>query len=549
MFLCLILVALTFLRGGGAEAASKYKIRINKQQNCVTIYEVKANGKYKPIKAFVCSVGYDTPLGTFGLKEKIRWHELDGPVYGQYCTRITGHILFHSVWYHVNENPATLSNTQYNRLGSTASHGCVRLNVRDSKWIYDNVPFGTPVTIYNGGMPGPLGKPKAIKLPAGTGWDPTDVTNPKNPYNKKKPILKVTGGKVTYASRFDLLDGVVAKNTTGFDAKDLVTYTIRYQVKGSQSYKKVKSINTRKPGTYRVTYKLTDEINRTVKRTVVYRVLTQVAIQQIQLNQDDKTLYLGGEPEEKNYRLKVKKVLPKEASIKDVQFSSSNPEVVTVKPNGTVTARGVGTAEVVALAADGSGQRAVCQFTVKRYVGDLSLTAGTSQIGVGQILKLTSNVSPKTASNQKLEYSSSDSTVASVDAAGVVTGRKQGSVTITATTTDGTNKRATIGITVVNMYASMATNHMGEVTLPVSMSLDAAISALPSTVLVTDVGGSQGSATIAWTIAGYNPALAGSYAAEGTLTLPAGWIGSPEKVQATVTLIPVEPVTSEVPAE
>ena len=77
-------------------AASAYQIKINKQQNCVTIYKSGANGKYKPVKAMVCSTGYATPVGTFPLGEKMRWHTLMGPCYGQYCTRIHGGILFHS---------------------------------------------------------------------------------------------------------------------------------------------------------------------------------------------------------------------------------------------------------------------------------------------------------------------------------------------------------------------------------------------------------------------------------------------------------------------
>ena len=31
-------------------AASTYQIKINKQQNCVTIYKLDSNGKYKPVK-------------------------------------------------------------------------------------------------------------------------------------------------------------------------------------------------------------------------------------------------------------------------------------------------------------------------------------------------------------------------------------------------------------------------------------------------------------------------------------------------------------------
>ena len=104
-------------------AASTYQIKINKQQNCVTIYKLGNNGKYKPVKAMACSTGYATPVGTFPLGEKMRWHTLMGPCYGQYCTRIHGGILFHSVWYY-KKTPSSLSSSAYNKLGVTASHGC-----------------------------------------------------------------------------------------------------------------------------------------------------------------------------------------------------------------------------------------------------------------------------------------------------------------------------------------------------------------------------------------------------------------------------------------
>src|SRR5699024_11726746 len=48
----------------------------------------------------VCSTardGVSTPKGTFRLLDKLRWHELIGPSWGQYCSHITSDILFHSV--------------------------------------------------------------------------------------------------------------------------------------------------------------------------------------------------------------------------------------------------------------------------------------------------------------------------------------------------------------------------------------------------------------------------------------------------------------------
>ena len=78
-----------------------YYIKINRQQNCVTVYALDSKGKYtKPVKAFACSVGVNnaTPAGTFSIPAKYRWHTLMGGVYGQYCSRIHGGVLFHSVF-------------------------------------------------------------------------------------------------------------------------------------------------------------------------------------------------------------------------------------------------------------------------------------------------------------------------------------------------------------------------------------------------------------------------------------------------------------------
>lgn len=153
---------------------SSYVIKVNKRKNTVTVYAKDGkNGYIIPVKSFICSTGAATPIGTFKTPQKLRWHTLDGPSYGQWCTRITGSILFHSVWYYQPKN-TTLSVAQYNKLGTQASHGCVRLTAGDAKWIYDNCKLKTKVIIYNSNDPGPLGKPTAHKLKSWHTWDPTD---------------------------------------------------------------------------------------------------------------------------------------------------------------------------------------------------------------------------------------------------------------------------------------------------------------------------------------------------------------------------------------
>lgn len=133
-----------------------YEIKVNKTLNVVTAYAKDGdNGYIIPVKAFVCSGGDSTPVGTFYTPMKGRWWTLMGPCYGQWDTLITGDILFHSVYYG-SQDPTTLSVSAYNQLGTTCSHGCIRLKAGDAKWIYDNCELGTKVTIFESNEDGPF---------------------------------------------------------------------------------------------------------------------------------------------------------------------------------------------------------------------------------------------------------------------------------------------------------------------------------------------------------------------------------------------------------
>ena len=165
-----------------------YYIEVIRNQNVVVVYGKDANGNYsKIVKVFICSVGRNnyTPLGTFKTSKGYTWGALFGGVYGQYSTRITGHILFHSVPYYTKDK-GNLEWQEFNKLGTSASAGCVRMTVRDVKWIYDNISAGTTVKIYDGALPNGVVKPTIKKIPADSpnrGWDPTDP-DLANPWNK-----------------------------------------------------------------------------------------------------------------------------------------------------------------------------------------------------------------------------------------------------------------------------------------------------------------------------------------------------------------------------
>ena len=160
-----------------------YWIDVVRSQNTVIVYGKDSSGSYTvPVKAFVCSTGTATPRGTYSIGYKYPWGALFGGVYGQYVSHITGHILFHSVPYY-SMNKGNLETAEYNKLGTTCSMGCVRLPVRDAKWIFDNCPAGTTVHIYDSDTL-PVAKPQSIHIDPSdwrAGWDPTDP-DPNNPW-------------------------------------------------------------------------------------------------------------------------------------------------------------------------------------------------------------------------------------------------------------------------------------------------------------------------------------------------------------------------------
>lgn len=161
----------------------QFKIKINKQMNCLTIYIPDGdNGYIIPYKSFLCSTGDDTPLGEHKTPEKYRWRLMNTDEYCQYLTRLDAGIpiLLHSVIYE-RPDPYTLKAFTYNYLGATKSHGCIRLTTADSRWIYEHCALGTSITVYESPIPGPFDRP-VIKtmIPDTQTYDPTDANVPEN---------------------------------------------------------------------------------------------------------------------------------------------------------------------------------------------------------------------------------------------------------------------------------------------------------------------------------------------------------------------------------
>lgn len=232
-----------------AEPELLYHIKVDRKANCVTIYAKDSSGEYTvPIKYMICSVGVGrrTPTGVFAISDQYRWRELFNNSYGQYASRITGHILFHSVPYFTPSQDSLIPGT-YNQLGTKASQGCVRLACSDAKWIYDNCPPGTTVEIYDGPTASVPERPKGLVIAPNSpysGWDPTDPSS-NNPW-KTVPIT-INGAvdlTVECGSELDLLSHVSALDIDGssplsvtvsgnVNVNECGTYTIVYSAVGA----------------------------------------------------------------------------------------------------------------------------------------------------------------------------------------------------------------------------------------------------------------------------------------------------------------------------
>lgn len=130
-------------RAQSYSSATNYLILVNRSTHTVNVFQ-GSQGNWSTIKSFSCTDGVATPNGTFTLGGHTYHFGEEKGYTCWYATQITGDILFHSVLY----VPNSMSAISDGRLGITASHGCIRLDINNAKWIYESLPAGTKVVIY-----------------------------------------------------------------------------------------------------------------------------------------------------------------------------------------------------------------------------------------------------------------------------------------------------------------------------------------------------------------------------------------------------------------
>ena len=134
-------------------------------------------------------------------------------------------------------------------------------------------------------------------------------------------------------------------------------------------------------------------------------------------------------------------VSPSDATDKSVSWKTSSSSIASVSSSGLVTANGGGTATITVITDDG-GKTATCSVSVTVPVSNFSISSSSRTMYQGETETLSSTVSPSDATNKSVTWSTSNSSVATVDNTGAVTAVITGNLatlkaTITGKTDDG----------------------------------------------------------------------------------------------------------------
>ena len=143
------------------------------------------------------------------------------------------------------------------------------------------------------------------------------------------------------------------------------------------------------------------------------------------------------------------KLTPNNASKRFIKYTSANEEIATVN-NGVVTGLKEGTTEITIESTEDESIKDTCTVTVKAIeLTGISLNKTETKVGAGKTETLTVSYTPSNATYKDIKWTTSNSTIATVDEnTGLITGIKAGETTVTATSVKYPSVKAECKVTV-----------------------------------------------------------------------------------------------------
>ena len=257
---------------------------------------------------------------------------------------------------------------------------------------------------------------------------------------KPLPVINVNeeSKEIEYGTDYEIVNGTV-------DNKEVVP-SITYNGVSTNT------IDTENPGEYVLTYEYTDEDGNSAKPVVITITVKEAVMpEDIQildetgadLTANDVELYVGDTKE------LSAKVMPENATYKELTYVSSDSSIASVSDSGLITAIKEGNVTItVTSVKDSSVTKTINVKVSNKLVTNIEIIPNKTELSYGDTTTVTAIITPNDATIQDVTWSSSDESVATVDENGTVTALNDGTATITATTTDGTNLSSSVNILV-----------------------------------------------------------------------------------------------------
>lgn len=130
-------------------------------------------------------------------------------------------------------------------------------------------------------------------------------------------------------------------------------------------------------------------------------------------------------------------ITPENTTDQSILWSSTNTAIATVDANGKVSILRPGTVTIVAQSKDNPALTAFCEFTIQNAVSGITLDQSSLEMYVGATQRLSYVLTPSTASNQEVIWTSFDPAIVSVDSSGMLSARGVGTTQVMVMTLDG----------------------------------------------------------------------------------------------------------------
>lgn len=200
--------------------------------------------------------------------------------------------------------------------------------------------------------------------------------------------------------------------------------------------------------------------------TLTVEAVGKILVQEITITSDKTEVHVGDSIQ------MTAAVSPDDAENKEVIWSCSDKSVVEIDSKGKVTCVGTGNVYITATAKDGSRKSASYLLTVTKVpVSSISIETYSDTYFIGDKVHLSVMILPTNvnAMDKDVVWDSNDESIAEVSDNGVITCKSAGTVTITATATDGSGVSASKAFTVLkakskNNYLSKLSISNGKLT-------------------------------------------------------------------------------------